>query len=101
MSPNGGGCSTHSSGSGYGENLAWFSGTFTGPDFGYNDAAQSWYNYNNNMRISHTPDIEHGAADRMPDRYSEVKYWNYGSSSGNGGGATGCEKLEHIRKSPY
>ena len=47
MSPNGGGCSTHSSGSGYGENLAWVGSQLPGPDFGYNDAAQSWYNYNN------------------------------------------------------
>merc|ERR1712166_1194427 len=43
MAPTGGPCSSHSSGTGYGENLAWQSGGASTPDESYLDATQSWY----------------------------------------------------------
>merc|ERR1712195_183167 len=43
MSPNGAGCSTHSSGTGYGENLAWTSSSTPTADVSYLDSVQSWY----------------------------------------------------------
>ena len=42
MAPTGGPCSTHSSGTGYGENLAWQSSGSSTPDESYLDATQNW-----------------------------------------------------------
>jgi len=63
MSPNGAGCSTHSSGTGYGENLAWTSSSTPTADVSYLDSVQSWY--------------------------SEVKDWSFSTSAGTSSAATG------------